>query len=178
MLTRSLLILCLSLVSVQILAKEPSLGPVIEGYGPTFPIDARDVRLREDFVYRVVFDVAGGSGDSTSINRELVSVARYLNMHARHGIPVENMAIAVVLHGKALTSALSNEAYELRYDTANPNHDLLLKLHEAGVKFYACGQSMAFGRIRNSELAGPVEVALSAMTMLTVLQSDGFALLP
>jgi hypothetical protein len=27
-------------------------------------------------------------------------------------------------------------------------------------------------------LAGPVEVALSAMAMLTVLQSDGFALLP
>ena len=53
-----------------------------------------------------------------------------------------------------------------------------MKLHEAGVAFYACGQSMGFSGISKSELASPVKVALSAMTMMTVLQSAGYALIP
>ena len=31
------------------LAAEPSFGPVIEGYGPTYPVDDRDVPLKEGF---------------------------------------------------------------------------------------------------------------------------------
>jgi len=154
------------------------MGPIINDYGPTFPVDNRDIPLPEDFIYRVVFDVAANSGDVTSVNRKLTSVARLLNMQARNGVPVENMDIAVVIHGKALNNVLSHNAYRQRFDTENPNHDLLVQLKEAGVRFYACGQSMAFGRIDKDELASPVEVALSAMTMLTVLQAEKYALLP
>jgi intracellular sulfur oxidation DsrE/DsrF family protein len=175
---RHVLIICLLLVSVQVMAKEPSFGPAISNYGPTFPIDDRDVTLRENFIYRAVFDLAAYPGDSTATNRKLVSVARYMNMHTRNAVPIDKMDIAVVLHGKALMSALSHEAYKIRFNTENPNYELLMKLQEAGVRFYACGQSMAFGGISKSELASPIEVALSAMTMLTVLQSDGYALLP
>jgi intracellular sulfur oxidation DsrE/DsrF family protein len=162
---------------VQAHADEPSLGPVIEGYGPTYPIDDRDVALEEGAVYRVVFDAASYSDDLTSLNTRLVSVARFLNMHGRNGKPVENMDLAVVLHGAALKTALTNDAYLARFEVDNPNLELLTKLHNAGVKFYVCGQSMAFGGVEKSELANPAKVALSAMTMLTVLQSEGYALL-
>jgi len=54
----------------------------------------------------------------------------------------------------------------------------VMALHRAGVEFYVCGQSMAFGSVEKSELASPAKVALSAMTMLSVLQSNGYALLP
>jgi hypothetical protein len=37
---------------------------------------------------------------------------------------------------------------------------------------------MSFGGVDKNELADGVKVALSAMTMLTVLQSDDYALLP
>jgi intracellular sulfur oxidation DsrE/DsrF family protein len=107
-----------------------------------------------------------------------VSVARYLNMHARNGVPVENMTVAVVLHGTALKNALSNSAYASRHGALNPNLDLISKLHEKGVAFYVCGQSMGFSGITKSDLASPVKVVLSSMTMLTVLQSDGYALIP
>ena len=53
-----------------------------------------------------------------------------------------------------------------------------MQLHTAGVAFYACGQSLVFGGIPKSDLASPVKVALSAMTMMAVLQSDGYALIP
>jgi intracellular sulfur oxidation DsrE/DsrF family protein len=88
------------------------------------------------------------------------------------------MDLAIVVHGAAVKNLLSDDAYEARYGHKNPNLELLIKLHEAGVRIFVCGQSMAFGGIAKSELAEPVKVALSAMTMLTVLQSEGYALLP
>ena len=175
---RYLLLACLISFSTNALSDEPSMGPVLESYGPTFPIPDRDVQLRDGFIYKAVFDAGDNSHDTTSLNHELVSVARYLNMHARNGVPVGDMDIAVVLHGAALKSALSDAAYVARFETPNPNRELIMKLHDAGVAFYACGQSMAFGGIARRELLSPVKVGLSAMTMLTFLQSDGYALLP
>jgi len=159
-------------------AAEPSMGPVIEDYGPIYPIDDRDVPLPEDLIYRAVFDVTGQNEKPGTVNQELVSVARFLNMHARNGIALENMQLAVVFHGRAMNSALSNEAHEQRYETGNPSYDLLMQLDEAGVQFYICGQSMRFGRYEKQELAPPVRMTLSAMSTLTQLQMEGYALLP
>ena len=171
------LTLCVIIGLTNVYADEPSFGPVIEGYGPTYPIEDRDVPLRKGFVYKAVFDAAAYS-DQGALNNTLVSVARFLNMHARNGVPPENMSLAVVAHGQALRALLTDSAFSARYGIDNPNSELLEKLHAAGVSFYVCGQSMEFGGFDKQELASPVEVALSAMTMLTQLQSDGFALLP
>lgn len=159
-------------------ADEPSLGPVIDGYGPTFPVADRDVPLEEGMVYRAVFDAARYSDDTTSRNGRIVSVARFLNMHARNGVPPENMELAVVVHGAAVKNLMTNAAYESRYGSQNPNLELISKLRKAGVRFFVCGQSMSFGGISKEELSDSAEIALSAMTMLTVLQNKGFALLP
>ena len=162
--------------SHSVYADEPSLGPVIEGYGPTYPIDNRDVALRDGFNYKAVFDAAANT-DEKSLNSGLVSVARYLNMHARNGVVLEQMNVAIVAHGPALKTLLTDAAYKERFGMVNPNSELVHKLAAAGVSIYVCGQSMAFGGIEKSELVDSAEVALSAMTMLTVLQTDGFALL-
>ena len=159
-------------------AAEPSLGPVIAGYGPTYPVNDSDVPLDDGFIYRAVFDIARYGDDPGALNPRLVSVARYLNMHARNGVPVENIELAVVVHGAAVRNILNDAAYRSRFRIDNPNLELVKKLHAAGVRFYVCGQSLAFGDVARSELAGPVDVALSAMTMLTILQSEGYALLP
>jgi len=140
MFVRTILFLLLAMSSTLLIADEPSMGPIIGDYGPTYPIEYRDVPLAEGFTFRVVFDAGAYPGEVDSLNSELVSVARYLNMHGRNGVPLENMDIAVVLHGNAL--------------------------------------SMHFRGFEKKELVSPVKVGLSAMTMLTVLQSDGYALLP
>ena len=171
----AIVVLACSTLSV---ADEPSFGPIIEGYGPTYPIGDRDVPLPENFTYRAVFDLAKYPGETSALNPYLVSVARFLNMHARNGVPAENMELAVVVHGAAVKNLLSDQAYQSRYGGKNPNLELLTRLHGAGVRIFLCGQSMTFGGISRNELAEPVKVALSAMTMLTVLQSDGYALLP
>jgi intracellular sulfur oxidation DsrE/DsrF family protein len=166
------------LFSILALAEEPEMGPVITEYGPTFVVDGMDVAIRENVEYRVVFDAADYPGEVTDLNSELVSVARFLNMHARSGVNSTNMEVAVVLHGQTLKSALTDDAYHSRFGVDNPNLDLLMQLHKAGVSFYACGQSMGFREFGKDELVEPVKVALSAMTMLATLQADGYALLP
>lgn len=175
---RYLLPALLLTLGLSVQADEPTLGPVIEGYGPTFPIDDRDVPLEEEAVYRAVFDVAAYSDDLGSLSSRLNSVARFLNMHGRNGTPVDNMQLAVVIHGAAVKNVLHHDAYRGRYKMDNPNLELVGRLHDAGVRFYVCGQSLTFGGVDKSELVDQVQVALSAMTMLTVLQNDGYALLP
>lgn len=175
---RSLTLLILLISCSLAWAEEPELGPLIEGYGPTFAIADRDVELTEDQHYKAVFDLADYAGAPASLNRSLESVARFLNMHARNGVRPEAMDLAVVVHGAAIQSLLSDDAYQQRYGQANPSLDLLTKLHAAGVQIYVCGQSLAFRGVAKDELDGAAKVALSAMTMLTVLQSQGYALLP
>ena len=177
MFRHKLLILLPLVVSAEVTADDPSLGPVIENYGPTYAIDWRDVELPEGQRYRLAFDLAADS-EASQVNRHLVSVARYLNMHARNGVPVARMDLAVVVHGRADRNLLHSAAHQRREFVDNPNLDLIRSLQGAGVRFYICGQSMAFAGVAKDDLVDGVDVALSAMTMLTLLQSDGFALLP
>ena len=99
-------------------------------------------------------------------------------MHGKNGVPLEDMDIAVVLHGRALLAAFNDETYEKMHGVKNPSLALLHSLADAGVKFYACGQSLGFRGVDKSVLAEPVKVGLSAMTMLVTLQADGYAFLP
>ena len=177
MIRHKLLILIAIAGSAEVAAEDPSLGPVIEDYGPTYAIEWRDVELPEGQRYKLVFDLAADS-EAGQVNRHLVSVARYLNMHARNGVPVARMELAVVVHGRAVRNLFNNAAHQGRELVDNPNLDLIRSLQSAGVRFYVCGQSMAFAGIAKDDLVDGVDVALSAMTMLTLLQSDGFALLP
>lgn len=170
--------LAILVIALQATAQEPLYGPEIEGYGPVFAIEDRDVPLHNDRSYKAVFDASVYPGNNDALNVELESVARFINMHSVNGIAIERMEIAVVVHGAALRSVLSDDAYRSRFDADNPNSELLRKLQAAGVSFYVCGQSMGFRGFRKEELADRVKLSLSAMTMLVDLQADGYSLIP
>ena len=165
---RQLFILIFATVFGTAVAAEPSPGPVIKDYGPTYDVGAIDVPLPPGYRYKVVFDVAADASPG-AVNRNLVSVARYLNMHARNGVPADRMDLAVVVHGRALQNVL-------RHDD-NPNAELVAALQAAGVRFYVCGQSLVHAGLDKADLMDDVDLALSAMTMLTLLQGDGYALI-
>lgn len=153
-------------------------GPIFKNYGPVFKIENTDTPLVQDTKYKVFFDVAEASKKTTSLNRRIESVARYINMHAMNGVKLEDMDIAVVLHGSATRDALNSKAYDKQYLSSNPTLDLIEQLHSRGVKFYQCGQSLYFKQHTKSDLAPQVQLALSAMTASTQLQSDGYTLIP
>jgi intracellular sulfur oxidation DsrE/DsrF family protein len=172
----------LSLVALQQVARaqalaEATTGPFIERFGPVYPVANPDFATARDVEYRAVFDVSIGAPSPDGVNARIETLARFLNMHGQSGVPLENMKLALVLHGTAGKDALSDRAYEARYGLDNPNLPLLEALKRAGVEIYLCGQTAVHRGLRREELADPVEVALSAMTVLVTLQAGGYQLI-
>jgi len=178
MTARTILILAIMTTSLELTHAGPSTGPAIANYGPVFDIPAAQFKLQPARPWKVVFDLASSPEDRSAINRRIESIARFINMHARSGIPLDQMQIVAVMHGGASKDALSDSAYIKRYGQKNPNTELIMVLKEAGVTFWLCGQSAGFGNIATEELAGPVGLALSAMTVIAQLQTEGYSLLP
>jgi intracellular sulfur oxidation DsrE/DsrF family protein len=156
----------------------PATGPVIAGYGAVYFVPEQPLDLAADVELKAVFDVAAAPEDAGARNYRLDTVARYLNMHARAGVAPQQLTAAVVLHGRATRAALGEAAYSKRFGQPNPDADLIRLLAAAGVQFFVCGQSAAASGFRAEEIAPDVEISLSAMTALVMLQSDGFALIP
>jgi intracellular sulfur oxidation DsrE/DsrF family protein len=176
MFSRSFLSLSIALFALQLSAAEPTTGPIIDGYGASFAIPDADVKLPADHDYRVVWEITTFPDGPGVTNRSLEFVARFLNVHGKAGVPVEKMHLAVVAHGAALKNMINDEAYERDFEMKNPNRDLVQKLLAAGVQIYVCGQSMGFQGRSKSELQPGVKLAPSAMTMMHLLQDEGYTL--
>ena len=171
---RLILAICLMLTISTVFAQESNMGPIVKDYGRSFYVEDRDVPLVEGHQYQVVFELTKYSTDMTAINRDLDRVARFLNLHAGQGVPRENMDVVVVVHGATLISLLNDKAYEEKFGHKNPSLDLINQLAAAGVEIFACGQSLGFRGWRTNEMASPVKVALSAMTMVNAYQAKGY----
>jgi intracellular sulfur oxidation DsrE/DsrF family protein len=176
MITRCLVALGASLISMSALAAEPTTGPVIEGYGRSALITDSDVQLPANHDYRVVWEITQYGNGPEEVNRAVDRVARFLNLHAKAGVSTDNMHLAIVTHMAALKTFLSDGAYEREYQMRNPNAELVQRLIGAGVQIYVCGQSMTFQGLAKSDLAPGVMLAPSAMTMVHLLQDQGYTL--
>ena len=172
------LALCLisPVLSPMTWAADFSTGPVIKNFGGVAEVEQTNpLPGKEQF--KVVFDVAD-QGDKGKTNRRFESLARFLNMHARAGIPPEQVELALVVHGKAGFDLLANTHFREKFGTENPNAGLLADLQKHGVQIYLCGQSAAYYGIENSHLLSGVNMALSAMTANALLQQQGYTLNP
>lgn len=169
--------LAVTATPLALAAESASTGPVIDKFGPVYDVPRPDFVTPADLSYRAVFDVAQSPEAADKLNPRIESVARFLNMHARAGVKAEQIRLAVVVHGAAGKDMLSSAAYKARFGTDNPNAPLLAALKSNGVRVVLCGQTAAHRGYARDELAPGVEVALSAMTALVALQSDGYRLI-
>jgi intracellular sulfur oxidation DsrE/DsrF family protein len=150
---------------------------VIEDYGKTFAVENPDLLLDKNKVYKIIFDIYTDAKDDSKINPLLNTVARFINMHTETGVPLENLKIVVILHGKATKDVLSNEAFLKKYKKENPNTALLKVLNSVNVNAYVCGQSYAYKAFDRAELDNNVKMSLSALTTLVKYQSEGYQLI-
>lgn len=153
------------------------VGPVIESAGAVFQV-APDMATPADLDYRVAFDVATPAGSPDRLNASFNTPARFLNMHAQAGVPVERLAVAIVVHGGASFELLDDQAYRTRFGVDNPNGDLLRELIADGHPVILCGQSAASRNVPTDQLIPGVRVALSAMTAFVLLQEEGYRVNP
>jgi intracellular sulfur oxidation DsrE/DsrF family protein len=168
----------LSLTAPQVLAEEPAFepGPVFENFGPAVAVEA-DFDIPDGARFQVSFDVSAKAKEG-ELNRTLVAAARFMNMHARAGVPVENLSLAVVVHGGATKDVTNAGYYSEAIGGENANAELIAALIDADVEIIVCGQSAAYSGIANDDLLPGVKMALSAMTAHAVLQSKGYTLNP
>lgn len=151
-------------------------GPLILGYGKHARVE-QDAQVPKDIILKVAFDVSE-SGGIEGVNRKFDSLARFLNMHVANGNKAENIQLALVVHGKAGGDLLNKKAYMHKYDSNNPNQELLKLLMQHKVQVFLCGQSAAFYDINNADLVDGVQMSLSAMTSHALLQQQGYQLNP
>jgi len=188
----------LLIAAACIMSSVPALaGPEAFTSGQTIPEFGKIAEVKVDQpVYRhhkfkVAFDVSK-QADTGELNRNLVSVARFINMHTAAGVKEKNIKLAVVIHGGAAKD-VTNEAYYSASQNgasqngasqngddkkANANAALIKTLIDHGVEVYVCGQSAVFYDIDNTDLLPDVKMALSAMTAHALLQQKGYTLNP
>lgn len=164
------------LFSAPALAGQDSFatGPVIDGYGAVAPVDA-EMEIPEGVEFRIAFDVSV-QAENGEVNRQLVTAARFLNMHVAAGVPAERIHLAIVVHGGAVLD-VSQTPLHAENETA-ANADLVAALVSNGVEIYVCGQSAVYHNVTNDDLMPGVTMALSAMTVHALLQQGGYTLNP
>jgi intracellular sulfur oxidation DsrE/DsrF family protein len=173
------LFLALFLLAPTLSAQEAAVpGPVIFSAGAVFPIPDADFSTPPELDYRLAFEVGQASPSPDQLSAAFNSVARFLNMHVRAGVPRENLRAAIVVHGTAGWEILDDQTYRERYGVANPNKDLLVELLDYGVQVILCGQTAASRGIPDQNRIEGVQVALSAMTAFVVLQEQGYRVNP
>ena len=127
---------------------------------------------------KLLVDLTSG-GDAGKLNSGLEKVAKYVNLYAGGGAKPAKAKIAVVFHGDATLAVLNSEAYAAKFNTdGNPNLELLRLLQESGVELYVCGQSLISKGAVPEDVSEFVQTAVSALTAVVNLQSDGYAYLP
>jgi intracellular sulfur oxidation DsrE/DsrF family protein len=143
-------------------------GPVIEEFGPVAPVEGA-LPIPEGTEFRISFDTKDQAAEG-ELNSKLTAAARFLNMQAAAGVPVENIHLAIVVHGTAV--------HDVTRDSAGANADLVAALVEHGVEIFVCGQSAVWYDVAADDLLPGVSMSLSAMTAHALLQADGYTLNP
>ncbi len=152
-------------------------GPVIKEYGKVWKVENTDYQTDNSKEFKVVFDIMDSPESHEKINSSIETAARFLNMHAQSGIPVEKMKVVLVVHNKASKDLMSDKSYHKRYGFKNPNAGLIQALLDSGVEIIFCGQSSISREIPHTSTLAGVKLALSAMTALVQLQDDGYQII-
>jgi intracellular sulfur oxidation DsrE/DsrF family protein len=154
--------------------------PYIKGskWSGIIPVDGVTEIPDPNHDYKLLFEVFMNNPDSMSkeINQSPDEVTRILNLHFASGIPAKIIIPVIVVHGPALNAINNNENYQKKYKTDNPNLKLIDDLENAGTKFIACGQAMAFFDVKKEELLPEIKISLTAQTVLSNYQSKGYVL--
>jgi len=152
-------------------------GPLISNGGPSALVPDANFPIPDGHVFKVMWEF-NVQGDSSQVNAQVGTMARFYNLHVRNGVPKERLFGAAIVHGTAWMAMLTDEAYQRRYGRPNPSKALVQELIANGARFAVCGQTAAFRGVRADELLPGVQMAISAMTALNVFYAEGYRLQP
>lgn len=152
--------------------------PLIKGFGKVRSYPDAAVQPDPQKEYKVLFSIAQAARAKDQFHPGFEQVARLLNLFGLAGVPSSNLKVVLVVHGEAMPTVLDDAHYREKFQTPNPNTELLKKLKDAGVTLYACAQGLADHEFKPEWLIPEVKPALAALTVLPIYQLAGYALIP
>ena len=93
-------------------------------------------------------------------------------------MPLSRLHFIAVLHGPATPAILDNSHYREKFGVDNPNVELIAALEKAGAQVVVCGQALAHNKFPDAWVNPEVEITLSALTDIIILQQQGYVLMP
>ncbi len=174
---RPLLFLMVAALPTLVSSQEKKSGPMITDYGEVWNIDQPDFKTDTSKTFKAVFDVMNSPEDVSQVNASIETAARFLNMHAQAGVPLNQLKVALVVHNKASKDLSNSKSYKAKFGVDNPNEKLIRELMEAGADVIFCGQSSMSRGFPKEDLIDGVQISLSAMTALIQLQDDNYRLI-
>jgi intracellular sulfur oxidation DsrE/DsrF family protein len=171
-------VLLAGLVGMADAAEPEMVTPGIPGEGPIHPLPDAAYQPKRDATYKVVFALTRAGDTPQDVSPSLLRVARTVNLYVSAGVPLNHLKFVAVAYGPATPSVLDDEHYKAKFNVPNPNLALIHKLHAAGVDVAVCGQAVIESKFEYAWIAKDVTLSLSALTTITVLQQQGYALMP
>lgn len=151
------------------------VNPIIKNYGGILDLERVDVAPDPDMEYKILIELVHKIDKSAKRAAfPALNVARLINLHAVGGVKPENLKVAVVIHGGATNSVLSEEAYKKRYKADSHYAPLYKELMEAGVEVIVCGQSYVSYGNDFDDLLPNVKVGTSALTTISTYNQKGY----
>ncbi len=125
--------------------------------------------------YKVVWDVTAAPEKPDAIPAGLARPANFLAMADANGVDRKKVHLAVILHGGATYSVMTNEAYKAAKGADNASIELIKAMTDAGVQVIVCGQALAGAKIARDQVLPFVKVATSATFARATLHAQGYA---
>lgn len=153
-------------------------SPTIHGAGRMHALPDAAYRPDAKATYKVVFGLTAGAAKPDQINPGLDRVARTVNLYTSAGVPLGHLHFVAIASGAATALALDDAHYRKQFGVANPNLAVIAELRHAGIDVAVCGQAVAEHNYPYDAIDSHVTLALSALTTITTLQQQGYALMP
>jgi intracellular sulfur oxidation DsrE/DsrF family protein len=152
--------------------------PTIHNYGKIHYMADAAFKPDPKHSYKIVFSLTQASKTPDEVNPALDRVARTVNLYVAAGVPLSHLKIVAVAYGAATPLALDDAHYRLKFGTPNPNLPLIAELKQAGVTVSVCAQAVAEHHFEYGWVANDMTLALSGLTTVTTLESEGYVLMP
>jgi intracellular sulfur oxidation DsrE/DsrF family protein len=174
----SVCVLALAGAAATACAAETSwVNPAVPDFGASASLPEVAMQPDKNTQYKVVFNITG-EGPNEKINPSLERVARAANIFASADVPLSHLHFVAVIHGPATQFVLDNDHYKEKFSVENANVKLIAELKAAGVKVVVCGQALAAKKFAHEWVNHDVEITLSAMSTVIMLEQQGYVIFP
>ena len=152
--------------------------PAVSGADGYAPIPGAAIPPQKMRTYKAIFDATRKAAKPDQLAPAINNAASELNAFGVAGVPGNQVKLAIVFHGDAISAILDDMHYRAKFGVANPNLPVLRQMKKAGTELFVCGQNLVADDIDPTVLTRDVRIASDALIVLMTYQNDGYALIP